>query len=272
MDPLVRHKISRTALRNHCKKLEGDIDALLLAFPPNGIVKLKTLKLAYEGQKVKVDAASEEVAKLIVSEDDLLKDFEDCMQHDEVFYSTISKINEKLGSSHDTKPDVKPNETTVTPSPTSGPKPPKIGLKHFDGDIMYWQTWWDQFDSAVHQKTTFSDVDKFTYLMTLLDGSAADCIAGLKLTSDNYKEAVELLQARFGNTQLLINAYAESFDALQPIQSMDQVVELRSMYDHVEATVRNLKSLIMEATAYGAFLVPLLSRRLPQENQKDHVT
>ena len=40
------------------------------------------------------------------------------------------------------------------------------------------------------------------------------------------------------------------------------------MYDHVETTVRNLKSLDIDAATYGAFLVPLLSRKLPQEMKK----
>ena len=144
-------------------------------------------------------------------------------------------------------------------------KLPKIELKSIDGDILNWQTFWDQFESSVHSNVSLSDVDKFSYLKSLLEGPAEDCISGLTLTTENYQEAVELLKSRFGNTQLLINRYAESFDELKVIKSMNQVSELRLMYDRVEATVRNLKSIKIDANTYGAFLVPLLSKKLPQE-------
>ena len=112
MDALKRHKISRTALRNHCKKLEGDIAALLQEFPADGLVKLRALKCAYEGQKAKCDVATGEISQLIANEEDLLADLEDCTRLDEIFYDTISKINEKLNSvaAADVKPVVVPSQ------------------------------------------------------------------------------------------------------------------------------------------------------------------
>ena len=274
MDPLTRKKISRTALRKHCKKLEGDVDALLAAFPEDGIVKLKVLKTNYEAQIEKVNAASDDIAALILTSEDLETDVEETLVLNDVFYSTLVKINEKLSAStKDTKPDTKLTSKVSTTSSSidtsvANTKLPKIELPPFEGDILHWQTFWDKFESNVHNKTNLSDVDKFSYLSSLLKGPAGQCISGLKLTSENYKEAVELLKARFGNTQLLINRYAESFDDLKPVKSMNQVTDLRSMYDHVETTVRNLKSLKIDAATYGAFLVPLLSRKLPQELKK----
>ena len=39
---------------------------------------------------------------------------------------------------------------------------------------------------------------------------------------------------------------------------MNQVVELRSMYDSIESTIRNLKMLNVDSDTYGCFLSPLL--------------
>ena len=44
-----------------------------------------------------------------------------------------------------------------------------------------------------------TDVNKFNYLKSLLHRSAKDAIAGLSLTAANYKEAVDVLQRRFGD-------------------------------------------------------------------------
>lgn len=38
-----------------------------------------------------------------------------------------------------------------------------------------------------------SDVDKFNYLSSMLEGSAAETIAWLSITSFNYEEAVAIL-------------------------------------------------------------------------------
>ena len=58
---------------------------------------------------------------------------------------------------------------------------------------------WDSFEATIHNSDELSSVDKFNYLNTLLEDSAAAAVAGLTLTSANYDEAVEILKKRFGN-------------------------------------------------------------------------
>ena len=52
-------------------------------------------------------------------------------------------------------------------------------------------------------------MDKFNYLRSLLERTAYDAIAGLTLSSANYREAIEILQKRFGNKQLIISKHIE---------------------------------------------------------------
>ena len=274
MDPLHRQKISRTALRNHAKKIIGEINGLINNFPTDGVQKLLALKANLAAQLVKIETSNGEVEKLIQDEQDLIKDIEESCVANDIYFDIMVEIDNEL-KKHDTKVAVnKLSSSNSTPDANLDSslankkrevKLPKIELKSFDGDILNWQTFWDQFESSVHSNVSLSDVDKFSYLRSLLEGPAEDCISGLTLTTENYEEAVELLKARFGNTQLLINRYAEAFDELKVIKSMNQVSELRLMYDRVESTVRNLKSIKIDANTYGAFLVPLLSKKLPQE-------
>ena len=83
---------------------------------------------------------------------------------------------------------------------------PKLIIKQFDGDILNRRTFWDRYYSSVNVKTNISEIDKFTYLKSLLSESAFETISGLTVTSDNYAEAIKLLQKRYGNHQVLMNA------------------------------------------------------------------
>ena len=62
-------------------------------------------------------------------------------------------------------------------------KLPKLVIKEFDGSVLNWQTFWDQFESTVHSKTNISNIDKFSYLTSFLCKSAHDTISGLAPTN-----------------------------------------------------------------------------------------
>ena len=76
--------------------------------------------------------------------------------------------------------------------------------KRFKGDVGNWPSFWEQYDSSVHQKQNISDIDKFTYLKSYLCDSANSVLSGLTLTSENYKEDIDLLRQRYTNQQVLI--------------------------------------------------------------------
>ncbi|ESP02106.1 hypothetical protein LOTGIDRAFT_111232 [Lottia gigantea] len=93
-------------------------------------------------------------------------------------------------------------------------KLPKLELTHFKGDVTTWTSWWDNYEATIH-KSDLPDVTKFTYLRSLLDSEAAAVIKGLKLTSDNYGIACNLLKERFGRKELII------FSHIQNLMSSD---------------------------------------------------
>lgn len=88
-------------------------------------------------------------------------------------------------------------------------KLPKLSLRKFDGDLTKWMTFWDTFESAVHNNCALTSIDKFSYLTSVLESTASEAVAGLTLTSANYKEAVATLKRRFGNKQLIINRHMD---------------------------------------------------------------
>ena len=134
-----------------------------------------------------------------------------------------------------------------------------------NGDLTKWSTFWDLFESSVHNHPSLSGVDKFSYLHSLLEGTASEAISGLKLTSANYEEAIAVLKKRFGNKQQIIARHMEMLLNIDAVTSQYNLKGLRHLYDTVESQVRGLKSLGVSAESYGSLLVSVLLNKLPQE-------
>ena len=130
----------------------------------------------------------------------------------------------------------------------------KLEIEKFDRDVINWSSFWDQFSSAIHENHSHSEINKFTYLKSFLCDSAKLTISGLSLSSENYKEAIDLLKQRYGNTQVLINAFMKKFVQLPAVEKSYNVECLRLFYDQVETSVRNLKTLGLETTCITALL------------------
>ena len=57
----------------------------------------------------------------------------------------------------------------------------------------------------------------------------------------------------------------QKFASLPSVKNQHDAAVLRKLFDQVESSVRNLKSLKLEANSYGSFLVPLLNGKLPND-------
>ena len=95
--------------------------------------------------------------------------------------------------------------------------------------------------------------------------SANTVISGLTLTSENYKEAIDLLRQQYSNPQVLTSAHMKRFVSLNNVKSVHDVKGLRILSETVESSIRNLKTLKVDVNSYGSLLVPLLKAKLPKE-------
>ena len=70
-------------------------------------------------------------------------------------------------------PDPPTSATPPTASDSKGVKLPKLEAPTFDGKLINWISFWQQFNVAIHSWSTLSDVEKLAYLRnSLKDGSA----------------------------------------------------------------------------------------------------
>ena len=59
----------------------------------------------------------------------------------------------------------------------------KLSLPNFHGCVTDWLPFWESFDSAINQNSDLSEIEKFRYLRSLLQGSALNVISGLTMSS-----------------------------------------------------------------------------------------
>ena len=80
---------------------------------------------------------------------------------------------------------------------------PKLEIEGYDGNILRWNTFWNSFEPAVHNRQGLTNAEKFNYLRSKLVGDASIAISGIQCTNDNYQIAIDLLKARFGKKNKL---------------------------------------------------------------------
>ena len=141
----------------------------------------------------------------------------------------------------------------------------KFDVPEFNGNIINWRGFWDQCKSAIHDNENVSEVEMFTCLKSLLADSVLATISRLNVNVKNYEEAIDILEKRYGNVQVVISAFMTKFVQLPKIKYSNEVSNFRKIYDEVEFSVRNLKSLKAETSSYGSLLVPLLDEKLPND-------
>ena len=88
-------------------------------------------------------------------------------------------------------------------------KLPKLNLPVFNGDVLQWQSFWDQFVAAV-DSTDLPDVSKFSYLRASLEGEPKAAIQGLSLTSAHYASACKILRQIWPQRDYYFNTYSEA--------------------------------------------------------------
>ena len=140
---------------------------------------------------------------------------------------------------------------------------PKIQLQRFDGNIANWASFWERFEVTVDRNKGLADVEKLSYLLSMLDGAAKRVVQGLPLTGVNYVAAVQTLKQRFGNRQAIVNSHMERLFKVRPVQTCE-LRALRGFYDYVTIQIRSLESLGIEANSFDSLLLPLLLAKLPE--------
>ena len=144
---------------------------------------------------------------------------------------------------------------------------PKLALPIFEGNVLEWQSFWDSYESDIHTNQSFSNVQRFTYLKSLLKYEALQTVSGFAITNVNYYKAVALLHERYGQKRRIVQTYMQAL--LDLPAPMHTISSLQTIYDKTERFVRGLESLDQMGSSYVALLVQVILKKLPEEIRKN---
>ena len=148
-------------------------------------------------------------------------------------------------------------------SGVSSARLPKLELPKFTGDLKAWTHFWGLIEAHIHN-SNHSKIVKFSYLISLLLGSALAVVQGLSVTAAHYDTAVTILKERFGDPQVLIFRHVEELYNLSH-PSPNVTADLWQLYNTLHSHVRSLQMLGVQGSQYGILLTPMVLGKLPME-------
>ena len=202
--------------------------------------------------KLELKALADDLMNLdLESSDDLLT-----TQHrlDDFFFECELIIRKLIGT------ETSPLTASSSDADHRGVKLPKLSAPTFDGKLTSWTSFWEQFNVAIHSRTTLSDVEKLAYLRnSLKEGTAKGIIEGLSMSGDHYAEAIKTLKARYDRPRLIHQSHVRAIlDA--PGLKEGTGREIRKLHDVAQQHLRALKSMGFEPS--GPFITSVLELKL----------
>ena len=135
-----------------------------------------------------------------------------------------------------------PSPPVIAPPILAGVNLPRIEIPTFDGSILNWRLFWEQFQAAVHDKPQLGEVDKLTYLRDALkDGPAKSVVQGLTQTAESYQEAIRCLKDRYDRPRLTHREHVRSILQAPPLKAHNGR-EVRKLYDICTQHIRAIKA------------------------------
>ena len=198
----------------HLTKMMGEVELLLAGSAPGRDDRLLALKGCLERKSTVIGKLDEEILEEVDAEA-IGQEIEVAEETQTEIMETIVKIDHILA--REKKRASVEGASSLAKSVPGGintsaqfknMKLPKYEIK-FDGDPKKYRAFKDSFDVAVVKNTALSNVKKFTYLQSFLQGEAASAVEGLEITDQNFIEAMQILEGRFGNKQLVVNSHME---------------------------------------------------------------
>ena len=149
---------------------------------------------------------------------------------------TLKQLISKHQKLMELMPTVKDDDTN---SDHSGPakakatsiKLPKLSIPKFDGAILNWRTFWEQFQVSIHNKNHLSDAEKLAYLKDDLKDGPAECfIQRVAQMTGTYDEAIVCLLNQYDRPHLIHQAHIH---AILDVPSLKEgtAKELRHFHD-----------------------------------------
>ncbi len=293
-DSGMRLKYARRGTRSSITKFENQAEHILNSTDPtvadeNVLIKIASIKTTLQGklkiledidEKLLLKCEVSEIEKIIEESTDVTARVTETVNKIESFTKKAEKTklpdrDANLANAFTTSSPIRPpqgagagiqniSNNSGSSSQNSGVRLPKITLPRFNGDITRFYSFWQSFESSIDKNDSLTPVDKFNYLVNILEGEAFRVIQGLEIIEENYDHAKETLHERFGHKQKIVQVHMESLLNLQ-YSPNDTVAQLRQIFDNINIHIRGLESLGVKQENYGSLLILVVMKRMPKD-------
>ena len=240
-------------------------------FDEHNRFKLMSTKTSLSEKIQILQTLDEQILSILKEEDKIAREIDKAsgikFSINDSIFAIDSVLNKKDTTEISTSPNLDPSTSNVNLSSIG--KLPSLSIKTFYGNPLELSSFWDSSRAAIHENNSLKNITKFNYLISHPKGPAKAAISGILITESNYLEAVELLQKRFGNKQILITPNIDQLLSISPANNIHEIQKIRQVLDKVESTVRNLKYLDIDITQYGSVLISIVIIKLPETIRPD---
>ncbi|XP_018395666.1 PREDICTED: uncharacterized protein LOC108774134 [Cyphomyrmex costatus] len=139
------------------------------------------------------------------------------MVFEQIYYQAAAKAREIIASKQEeVRRQEAANQSRTTDNQTGTcenmhrrPKLPEIKLPVFDGDYTKWLFFKDSFETTIHADDRLIAVQKYQYLVGVLEGETRSVIEGFKISSENYENAWKLLKDTYDNKIIIMQNHLD---------------------------------------------------------------
>ena len=255
-----------TSIRLKAKVLQGDIEAVIRAISELSEAENNKVRV-----KIRIERLSEHRRAYVQLRDRIISLLADEEIENELccWREFLGEIEQALDAAHEylneechSEEQSSKGSVHKDSQQSSNLKLPRIELPKFSGDVLKFQNLWDQFEAAVHDNADLPNVQKFTYLRSVLNGNALQTIEGFEVTGANYQPAVECLKHRYGRRRVVISSLVKSVVQMDA-KSVVTAPSLRDLYDTLKNRTRALEALGEIPKSHGCILLPIFELKLP---------
>ncbi|GBM04185.1 hypothetical protein AVEN_242418-1, partial [Araneus ventricosus] len=227
--------VTRTSVTKICKAIETELTKTDV-----NVDALEEMleQLAVESNELKkLDSQIEE----FVSDDKLEKEVKEVAEYTQKIITWKFRATKKIRERTKNVDSLNVPSSCYKES-SSNIKLPKLSISKFYGQSSLWLSFWNSFESAIHENDSLSEVSKFNYLKAHLGGSALSTIEGFALTPENYEIAIKLLKERFGRSDVLINTHLNNLLRICPLKNSDDIVSFRKIEVYLQTLIVSVEN------------------------------